>query len=220
MIHNHPLHHLPNLFTKEDIDKIILALKKTKSKHITFIHNFLKDRNVTICMTAYLCALRPSEVCKLRLNDLDLDNRILYVNPQSNKIKRGRPIPITDELYQIIIDYLTKHKSFFEGKKSKLYLFPSLQSKHISRDSWSEIFKNALKESGIWFPPRNHTHGHRSAYTLRHTKATEVYEQEKDIDMVADVLGHTSWECTKVYVHASKLRTGYMDKMRKVLAST
>ncbi len=218
MIHNHPLHHLPNLFTREEIEKIIVALKNSKSKHITFINEFLKDRNVTICMTSYSCALRPAEVCKIRLNDLDLQNRILYVNPNSNKIRRGRPVPITDALYELLVYYLDKHKYFFEGDKNKLYLFPSLHNNHISRDSWSEIFKNALKKSGIWFPPRHHTHGHRSAYTLRHTKATEIYDKEKDIDMVADILGHNSWACTKVYVHASKLKSGYMDRMREALS--
>ena len=62
---------------------------------------------------------------------------------------------------------------------------------YISSKEIQYIVKKALKELGY----------KGSVHTLRHTAASLMYQETKDILLVKEFLGHKSIEATQIYMH-------------------
>jgi len=213
-IHDFCLNTFPEIFTKEQINKIFETIRQRKSRN-DVVGEWIKARDLTMIKLCYELGLRPKEVCMLKLNDIDLKAKLVRVSPDGNKLKKGRIVPLPQQVIPVLEHYLSFPRIQFWRFSN--FLFPSLKNAHISRDRFSELFRKILKEAGIYKEPTRGTHGHYSLYTLRHTKATEIYRKKKNPFIVADILGHKTLESTKVYIHLNKLSNGYLDELRSAM---
>lgn len=124
----------------------------------------------------YYTGMRPSEVLRLEGRDIDLKTKTILV--RHSKTKRFRVIP----LHPALIDSLTGAKM---SPAESLFKIKSLRP----------ILRAALKKLGL--PEKTLTQ-----YQFRHTFATQVLSETKDLRAVQQLLGHTDIKTTTVYAHA------------------
>ena len=80
-------------------------------------------------------------------------------------------------------------------------LFLSNRKQRISKRNVQEIIKNELKLSFTDTADKYHTH------TLRHTGATLMYDENNtDILIIKEILGHKSICSTEIYTHVANKR--------------
>ena len=127
--------------------------------------------------------LRLSEMCELRLGDLDLTGRRLAV--RQGKGQRDRILPLSTTTCQVLDDYLavraparTDHLLIFDQQPIK----PALVRARLRR------YGAAV---GVRVSP------HR----LRHTLATRLVNAGMDIISIQRLLGHEKLDTTMIYAH-------------------
>jgi site-specific recombinase XerC len=125
----------------------------------------------------YYCGLRVSEMCSLRLQDLDLKEGIIKV--VSGKGGKDRLVPIPKPLLAMIRQYLLIYP-----KQDKLV--PTGQRN----------IQTALQRLGKKIG-RADLHPH----LLRHSYATQVLEKTNNLMLVKDLLGHSNIQTTQIYTH-------------------
>lgn len=123
-----------------------------------------------------------------------------------NKGKR-RPVFLPDKLRQILKKYVQKEKisagAVFVTKNGK-----ALDRSNIWRDMKS-LCKSAGVEPGKVFP-----------HNLRHLFARIYYTLEKDLSRLADILGHSSVNTTRIYTAESGIvHARQMERMGLILTT-
>jgi len=165
---------LPVVLTKNEIFKLLDSLNNKKSKLMISL--------------VYATGLRVSEVTKLKINDLDFDEKIGYVRQG----KGGK-----DRAFNIPTFLFAKIKSFSEREKKHgaIYLFGGRGGNEMSSRNVQKIVKNSAKKAGI----KKDVHTH----TLRHSFATHLLENDIDIRKIQELLGHADLSTTQIYTHVS-----------------
>ena len=100
-IHDHALDNLPEIFTHEEIDKILYALKHPNKQRKGDIGKWLSLRNCAILLLSYHLALRTNETLSIRKDDIDFKAKLVRIRPEGNKLKLGRTLPIPKEAWSI-----------------------------------------------------------------------------------------------------------------------
>ncbi len=137
-----------------------------------------RDRLLLKCL--FYLGLRNSEAQKLRIEDIDLINRLVKVVAGKGKKDRYVPIPI-QELVEELKDFI--------GQRQEGPLF-AVSDRHIRR-----IVKKYAKLAGIRKAEEVHPH------TLRHSYATFLQNRGVPLNIIQEMLGHARIETTTIYVH-------------------
>lgn len=169
---------LPDVLTEEEIKKI-LNVGEISRKHI---------RNLAIIELFYSSGLRVSELCNLKLSDLNLEEGFIRVKGKGN---RERIALLNKEAIEVLKRYLNERKNVFDE-----YLFLNSRGKRISRQSVWKIVKKYSKYAGIDKNVKPHT--------LRHTFATHLLNEGLDLRVVQELLGHKSIATTEIYTHLNR----------------
>lgn len=140
--------------------------------------------------------LRASELCDLRCGDVDVAKRM--VNVRRGKGSKQRSIIISQDnagiLHQLTIGRAKRSPVFVNRFGGKL--------------SYNALYKRGRKIAEIIGDPSFHLH------CLRHTFATRLYNYKKDINFVAEQLGHSSIVTTQIYAKTlSSEKLEQMDAM-------
>lgn len=190
---------LPDMLNKEQLIKLF------ESMHIPKLS--------IACFVALMCGLRIREVCRLEVNDIDLQRRIIKVKDSKNpnRKKQGdygkdRIIPLPE----IAINPIKIWLSIIEGSK---YLLPSMNSpdKHLLPKTLHEWFREARERANLnqldySVPRRNQPIMNIYKFRfhhLRHFYAQYVYDRTRDLYAVANLLGHNQITTTQVYAKVS-----------------
>jgi integrase/recombinase XerD len=134
----------------------------------------------------YEVALRVSEICSLRLEDIDIEGWIVTV--ERAKGKRVYKVPIVSKwVKELLLKYIAihpRHTNYLIWSRKKPYRYiPSTMSDMISK---------VLKKFGF-MDARPHD--------LRHSRATNLLRMGLDIRAVQLLLGHASIAQTEIYTH-------------------
>ena len=140
-----------------------------------------KVRLVMILQTICAMGIRVSELRAVTVEAVRNNSVIIY-----NKGKI-RTVFFPDELRKELLYYIGRNGI------QKGVVFCTASGKAVNRSNiWREM-KSICKEAGVdadkVFP-----------HNLRHLFATVFYEMKKDIAKLADVLGHSSIETTRIYI--------------------
>jgi len=145
----------------------------------------LKHR--AILMTAYAAGLRVSEVCRLRVEDID-SRRMVIRLPQA-KGHKDRYTMLSPRLLAIL-------RSYWKIARPRPYLFPGRYTdRPISPRTVQKAAGAARKASGLRKGVCPHT--------LRHSFATHLLEAGTDLRTIQILLGHHSLNTTARYLHVS-----------------
>lgn len=202
-------------FSKEQVIRIKEQFEKSPDYPSGEYGRWMRARDEAIFFTMRILAVRPREACGIRFSDFDMIKKKVKIRGENNKQRKTRFLPIPSSL----IDAYKKISSFsrevFWGDSDFMFVTKH-HSRFVSAHRWEAIFREKiLKPLGIWKEPKEGSKKPEySSYTIRHTRATEILDKTKDIFLVMEILGHSSIESTKIYIHLSK---EYLQYIREIL---
>ena len=166
---------LPEVLTRDEAR----ALLATPNR---YYRTGLRD----LCMMKLMLnsGLRSSEVLGLRWKDVDLQTGRLTV--REGKGKKDRQVWVGETTLELM-------RAWREKSPESEFSFPTLKGTRIFGQALREMMKRRGEKAGI--SKRVHPH------LLRHTYATELYRETKDIRMVQKALGHADLSTTMIYTH-------------------
>ena len=154
------------------IDKEFLLDKISKIENL---------KHKSIISLAYSTGMRVSEVCNLKIEDIDSKRMLIHI--RNSKGNKDRFVPLSPTILSLLREY-------FKVFKPKEYLYNGQFSLQYSHRSCNEIVKKYL---GSEF----HFH------LIRHSHATALLESGTDLRYIQDQLGHSSSLVTEIYTHVS-----------------
>jgi integrase/recombinase XerD len=185
---------LPEFLTMEEVG-LILNTAYSLRRNAEDEYNLKKG---LITETYIKTGLRNSELCNLRIEDIDFNTCIFKVRlGKGNKDRLGiMPKGLLS----------TFARDLLKGRKSG-YLFLNNRGNPFSTRSIQYIIQEIKEKSGI--TKKIHPH------SLRHTFATILKESGVELRDIQKLLGHTNIETTTIYEHMS-----ITDKREEILQIT
>ena len=186
---------LPNYLTEDEINKLLDIKLVTPYDY----------RNKAMLELLYATGLRISELCNLKITDIDLNNALIRV---FGKGKKERIIPITDLVIKYLVIYIEEYRNEILKNKDSEYLFISNSQKQISRQAFFKFIKAQCKYCGI--------EKNVSPHVLRHSFATHMLKHGADLRIIQELLGHEDISTTQIYAHLvnEKLIDDYQNHPR------
>jgi len=175
---------LPPKLSKQEVMRILEVVY-----NYPYRHQFLRYRNYAIFSTFILAGLRKSELLRLKLTDVDLENLSIYV--KQGKGNKDRIVPICYKLADALKKYLIERNRL---KKTCPEFFVSLNHNMGFTD-------NGLKH--LMVEVVNAYGKHFSVHKLRHTFATLMIEGGCDIYSLSKMMGHSDIKTTTIYLAAT-----------------
>ena len=150
-----------------------------------------------IISTFYGLGIRRSELIGMSVGDVDFGRKVVKVRGKGNKM---REIPLPTSLSEEILLYLKAVEIMCEGKR---FLKEPLFVTYTGRRLYPAYVDNVVKSelSGV-----KGLTGRKSPHVLRHSLATELMNQDADLNSIKELLGHSSLAATQVYTHSSIAR--------------
>ena len=173
--------YLPETISISDVNRLIDIYDHS---------NYMNSRNLTLIDFMYSTACRVSELCDVRVSDLDFEEDFVKLFGKGSK---QRIVPIGSELKINLSKYL---KFRDELNTQEPYLFLSKNMNQLDRSAIFRIIKKSATLSGNALSVHPHT--------LRHSAATHMLEAGCDLRTLQELLGHTSVSTTKIYTKLTK----------------
>ena len=158
---------LPKIIEKDFLLDKISKIENTKHKAIIAL--------------AYSTGMRVSEVCNLKITDIDSKRMVITIH--QSKGRKDRIVALSEKILEILRIYFSKYKP-------KEYLFNGQFDLRYSTTSCNQIVKKYLGKE-------YHFH------LLRHSNATALLEAGTDLRIIQKHLGHSSSKTTEIYTHVS-----------------
>jgi integrase/recombinase XerC len=146
-------------------------------------------RDFAILQVFLQTGIRVSELVALKLDDIDLAQRVLYV--RFGKGMAARSIELERKVTQAAKNYLTTRSNVPYD-----HLFLNRDNEPISERGVRKLVAKYLHLAGI--------KKKASCHSLRHTFATAKAQQSISAYRLKEWLGHQSLETTQIYIHLSK----------------
>ena len=190
---------LPKFLTKAQMEALLVApfelLKIQKEKKAGRpISQIAALRDVAVLETIYSCGLRVSELCGLRVEDIDWSEQIVRVR---GKGKKERLVPVGKPALMAIQDYWNTFKQP-PGGPSPVFFSETKKRAPLSPLQLSRRLKKYLSIAGL--DPSLTPH------KLRHSYATHLLDAGADLRSVQELLGHAHLITTQVYTHVTTER--------------
>lgn len=170
----------------------LLQVRRLLQTDVAGDRNALRDRAVLELL--YSSGLRVSELVSLRVNDVDLTERVLRCTGKGSK---ERIVPVGLPALKWLSAYLSR-----ECRKRPLpagaVLFAGPSGKPLSRQTVWRIVRREARRAGL--------NVRVSPHTLRHSFATHMLCRGADLRIVQELLGHARVATTEVYTHLDRSR--------------
>jgi len=139
----------------------------------------------------YVCALRVSELCNLKVKDIDFERETLTIQESKNQVD-PMDVPIMSKrLLSLLRKYIDT-----EGLKTRDYLFPGqVKGRPITRKAVYERCKRLAVQAGI--------RKAISTHTFRRSRATHLIDAGMSAPKVQRLLRHKRIKTTMEYYEYS-----------------
>lgn len=156
------------------------AVVESIIRKLSIDNRILSLRNKLLVELAYGSGLRRLELVKLDIDDIDLENRTVYVKGKGG---RTRIVPITGKAVESLREYLSTRQAY-RGP-----LFLSFSGRRLGPGSIYWVLKN---KAGI------------RPHLLRHACAGHMLKNGCSIRIIQELLGHKDLKATQVYTQINK----------------
>jgi integrase/recombinase XerD len=182
---------LPTILSQEEVSRLI-----DSSKNLF---------HYAMLLTIYSAGLRRSELCRLKVANIDGQRMMLRIERGKGDV--DREIPISRKLVETLREY-------WRWMRPQTYMFPGTvdgwrADKPITSKVVWEAVQHAARRAGI--------EKRVSPHTLRHCFATHMLEGGADLRTIQVLMGHKDIEATVRYLHVSTRRlqaaTGPLEKI-------
>jgi len=182
---------LPHFLTEEEAVRLI---------EMPPADTFLGLRDRAILELLYSTGMRVSELCSLKVADVETIGDAIKVLGKGNK---ERLLPVGGPAIRAIEAYLSERRKAKKRKDDFTALFINKNSTRLSdrgvRKIITKYIKIASMQAGI------------SPHTFRHSFATHLLNRGADLRSVQELLGHANLVTTQIYTHLTteRLKTVY-----------
>lgn len=166
---------LPQILSREEIERLFAAARQFKHR--------------VLLMTTYGAGLRVSEVCALKVGDIDSQRMTIRV--EQGKGNKDR--------YSLLSACLLKDlRHYWQMDRPRQWLFPAARSpdRPMNPHTVQKIYYLARDKAGI--TKRCGIHG------LRHAFATHLLEAGTDVHTIQRLMGHGDIQTTMRYFHLAQ----------------
>jgi integrase/recombinase XerD len=177
---------LPKLLNRDQVDRLLSAPDPTTPQG-------LRDR--AMLQVLYASGLRVTELCQLRVTDLERQLGVVRVRGKGNKT---RLVPVGRDALSAVDDYLGAGRAQLLGPGATPYLFVTARGTKMTRQGFWKLITNHGRKAGIFH--------HLSPHVLRHSFATHLLEGGADLRSVQMMLGHADISTTQIYTHVARGR--------------
>jgi integrase/recombinase XerD len=151
----------------------------------------IRDR--ALLEMAYATGLRASELTSLRLEEVDLEERLVRC---TGKRSRERIVPFGAQAHRALVRYLEAARPLFLRGRAERAVFLTRLGRPFTRMGYWKVLRGYARAAGI----REAV----SPHTLRHSCATHLLLGGCDLRVVQEILGHRSIETTQIYTHLDR----------------
>ncbi len=157
-------------------------------------------RDAAVVEMLFATGMRISELCSLKVNDVNLYDGTILIYGKGSKERR---IQIGNES---VIHILTEYNDYFSTERQSCNnFFINQPGKALSDQSVRRMINKYTSLASIC--------QHITPHMFRHTFATSLLEADVDIRYIQEMLGHSSINVTEIYTHVT------VSKQRSILAT-
>ncbi len=147
-------------------------------------------RNAALLELLFATGVRISELCSIKICDLNLDEGTLFIHGKGN---RERIIEIANQ------EVLNSLRDYGEiPAQGREYFFINNRGNVLSTQSARRIIDNYVKCA--------HVNMHITPHMFRHSFATLLLEEDVDLRYIQHLLGHSSIATTQIYTYVSSAK--------------
>lgn len=180
---------LPHMLNGDEVERLLAAPDVTRPDGV---------RDAALLELFYSCGLRISELAKLPLRDVSLDEGQVRVRGKGLKV---RLVPLGARAADRLRAWLDVRNA---GPVYDDALFLSPRGRRMGRTTVWKIVKRHARAANI---TQNVT-----PHMLRHSFATHLLDNGADLRAVQEMLGHADISTTQVYTHVSVERLSQAHK--------
>jgi integrase/recombinase XerD len=176
---------LPRVLSTDEVERLMAAVDTSKPQGL---------RDAAILELFYSCGLRVSELAKVPLRDVSLEESSARVRGKGSKV---RLVPLGRQAIARVQAWLAVRNA---GRVRDDALFLGRTGKRMSR-------------AAVWQVVKRHAHAanlrqNLTPHMLRHSFATHLLDAGADLRAVQEMLGHADIATTQIYTHVSTERLG------------
>jgi type 1 fimbriae regulatory protein FimB len=180
----------------------LLALLKAARGH--------SNRAWAAILLAYKHGLRCSEVCDLRLDDLDLKSNQVTVRRLKGSMTNVQNLAKIQG--QPLLDEPKAVKAWLAGRNDPSpFLFTSQKGGQLDRSAFFRLFQSVAEAAGL---PK----GKRNPHLVKHSLASHMVAAGTNLAFIRQSLGHMSASSTARYCHVTDEQAA--TETRKALSTT
>lgn len=183
---------LPDVLTVEEVESLLGAPRGETPRMI-------RDR--ALLEMAYATGLRASELTRLSLEEVDLDEGLVRC---VGKRQRERIVPFGAKAKLALVRYLDASRPLLARDRGERAVFVTRLGRPFTRMGYWKLLREHAAAAGIKSVV--------SPHTLRHSCATHLLEGGCDLRVVQEFLGHRSIETTQIYTHLDR---GYLREVHR-----
>lgn len=174
---------LPTYLTKEELDSVFDTVNSEGE-------DFEGIRNRALFHLFYSTGARRAEIASINIEDINFASSEILIKGKGNKM---RFVYISDDAKYMLNEYIKVRREFIREDLGPLFI--SRKGKGLSTSDINIIFRKEKEKFGLG---KNIT-----PHTLRHTYATHLLENDMDIRVLQELMGHSSISTTGIYTHLS-----------------
>ncbi|MBN4069621.1 MAG: hypothetical protein COA82_12640 [Alkaliphilus sp.] len=178
----HSKNSYPSYFSAEDISKVLQCIDTDYS---------IGKRDYLILLLASQLGLRVSDICSIKLDNIDFINHTLKF--QQTKTGEFLALPLSDELLYALIDYL---KNARPPCDSQVILIKSRAPIEPYNTTFYGMLQKYFALANIKISD-NQKHG---LHSFRSSLASGMLKNGTSMSVIANVLGHKYRETTRSYI--------------------
>jgi integrase/recombinase XerD len=179
-------HSLPGFLSLEEVDRLLV--QPDASSQIG-----LRDKAMIELL--YSTGLRVSELCGLRVSDLQMEVGCLRCIGKGDK---ERLVPVGRRALKVVEEYLRHSRPKLLRDGVSEYLFLNRHSNKMDRISFWKILGGYGRKAGL--------RKSLTPHMLRHSFATHLLDRGADLRSVQMMLGHSDISTTQIYTHVVEER--------------
>jgi integrase/recombinase XerD len=177
---------LPDFLSLEEVDRLLAMPDAGNPRG-------LRDKAMIELM--YSTGLRVSELCGLRVSDLQMEAGCLRCIGKGNK---ERLVPVGRSALGVVEEYLRTSRPAILGEATSPYLFINRNANKMNRITFWIALGNYGRKAGL--------RKKLTPHMLRHSFATHLLDRGADLRSVQMMLGHADISTTQIYTHVVEER--------------
>ena len=175
---------LPTVWTEEQIDSLLSAIDTTNPNG---------KRDYAMMLIAARLGMRIGDITCLKLSDIDWEKKTISII--QNKTKEPLILPVPNDVGWAIIDYLKNGRPITDYEN----IFVVHNAPYNGKPFKSTLrynFHKALKRANISVEKTKNYGWH----TLRHSIASNLLQNNVEVNMISEILGHSDPKVAKHYL--------------------